>query len=321
MRELFTSEHIQRITTTFRRYDLIVIDEVQRIPNIGFAVKILVDNLPDIPVLTSGSSSFGLAGRIGDPLTGSQRILTLYPVAVCELTDYWGTMHLTEQLHDLLIYGTYPEVITALSYDEKAEYLTTLRDSYLLKDILELDKVRASRKLFDLLVLLAHQIGSEVSHNEISNALGIARQTVERYLDLLEKTFVIRRIGGFSRNLRKEVTKSARYYFLDNGIRNAVINNYNPLELRNDVGALWENFVLMERFKKQMYFGERANSYFWRTHDRQEIDHVEERSGRLYAYELKWRSGGTREPKLWRKTYPDSEFQVISPENFLDFVT
>ena len=250
LRDVLESGDIKRITGNFNNYDLIVIDEAQHVHNIGFALKILVDQLPELKVLVSGSSSFDLSNKVGEPLTGRQRIMTLFPIAYMELANYLGNMDALSSLEQLLIFGEYPEVIISKNLSDKIEYLMTLSNSYLFRDILELENIRNSSKLADLLKLLAFQIGNEVSLNELSNFLGIAKQTVERYLDLLEKSFIIKKVRGFSRNLRKEVTKTARYYFWDNGIRNTLINNFNALDLRNDAGMLWENFLAIERLKK-----------------------------------------------------------------------
>jgi len=283
LRDILESDSPQRIRSSFSGYDLIVIDEAQKIERVGSGLKLLVDHLPDVPVFASGSSSFELSNRLGEPLTGRQRVITLFPFAVMELKEIFGPMKVIEMLPELLIYGGYPEVLTSIQIAQKKEYLIGLRDSLLFKDILELENIRNSRKLSDLLMLIAFQIGKEVSLNELSGSLGIAKQTVERYLDLLEKTFIIKKVRGFSRNLRKEITKSSRYYFWDNGIRNALINNFNDISVRNDIGALWENFLFIERIKKQHYHRIYANNYFWRTYDHKEIDLVEERDGNLRA--------------------------------------
>lgn len=321
VREVFESEDLQRIKSSFIGYDLVVIDEAQKIQRVGTGLKLLVDHLPEVKVLASGSSSFQLSSRLGEPLTGRQRVLTLFPLAVLELKEIYGPMHVKEMVSELLVYGSYPEVLTLPNYRQKREYLANLRDSYLYKDILELENIRNSRKLSDLLTLIAFQIGREVSLNELSLSLGIAIQTVERYLDLLEKSFVILRVRGFSRNLRKEVTKTCRYFFLDNGVRNAVINNFNDIVRRDDVGQLWENFLFMERLKKCSYHEIFANCYFWRTYDRKEIDLVEERDGKLYGYEFKWSERKMKVPKLWLETYQNAEFLHVTRGNFLDFVT
>jgi predicted AAA+ superfamily ATPase len=300
---------------------MIIIDEAQKVENIGSALKLLIDHQQETSLIVSGSSSFDLSNKIGEPLTGRQSVYTLYPISVLELIEDRGRMLLLSQLENLLIYGSYPEVVTSGNNQIRTNYLTNLRNSYLLKDILELENIRNPSKLYDLLRLLAFQIGSEVSLNELSINLGIAKQTVDRYLDLLEKVFIIKRVTGFSQNLRKEITKNHRYYFWDNGIRNSLINNFNPLNLRNDTGMLWENFLYSERLKSQQYLGILANNYFWRTYDQKEIDLIEERDGRLFAFEFKWKSKNQKAPRLWTETYPDSSFEVIDRENFIDFLT
>ncbi len=318
--EILSSRTLSRIVTHFSRYDLVFIDEAQRIPEVGLGLKLLIDHFPEKTVVVTGSSSFGLSKNIGEPLTGRNVTRILYPLSVYELNKQLGGMKIVEQLENLMIFGGYPEVLNSATKIDKTEYLMSLRDSYLFKDILELENIRNPLKLTQLLKMLAFQIGHEVSLNELGNNLGIAKQSVERYLDLLEKTFIIKRVGGFSRNLRKEVVKSSRYYFWDVGIRNALINNFNPLNQRNDTGMLWENFMYMERLKTKHYKGIYTNDYFWRTYDQQEIDLIEERDGKLFAFEFKYAPRNAKVPKAWRNAYPDSEFQVISKDNFLEFL-
>jgi predicted AAA+ superfamily ATPase len=320
VRELLSAQKLSQLQTALGSYQLIFIDEAQRIPEVGYALKLLIDHFPEMIILVTGSSSFDLSNKIGEPLTGRNTLRNLFPISVLELYQQFGGMYVLQKLEDLLIYGAYPDVLNATSAEDKKEYLISIRDSYLLKDILELESIKNPTKLSDLLKLLAFQIGQEVSLNELSNSLGIAKQSVERYLDLLEKTFIIKKVGGFSRNLRKEVVKTARYFFWDNGIRNALINNFNPIGQRNDLGMLWENFLYMERLKTKSYKRIFSNDYFWRTYDRQEIDLVEDRDGKLYAYEFKWKPQRVKAPKAWADAYPGSEFQVISKENFLDFL-
>ncbi len=321
LRELLSSQVLQNINTFFGDYDLVFIDEAQRIPQVGYGLKLFVDHSPEKTIIVTGSSSFELSNKIGEPLTGRQIVRKLYPLSVMELSKQFGRMKVHQILEELLIYGSYPEVLKSVGKNEKSEYLFSIRDSYLLKDILELEQVKYSSKLFDLLKLLAFQIGHEVSLNELANNLGIAKQSIERYIDLLEKAFVIKKVGGFSRNLRNEITKTSRYYFIDNGIRNAVINNFNDLNSRNDTGMLWENFLFIERLKKQEYDRIFSNNYFWRTYNKKEIDFVEERDGKLYGYEFKYGKTIEKPPKLWKDTYPDSEFQCITKENYLEFLT
>lgn len=320
VRELLSSQKLSQLQTAFGSYQLIFIDEAQRIPEVGFGLKLLIDHFPEMIIVVTGSSSFDLLNKIGDPLTGRNTLRNLFPISVLELYQQFGGMYVLQKMEDLLIYGAYPDVLNASSADDKKEYLISIRDSYLLKDILELESIKNPSKLTDLLKLLAFQIGQEVSLNELSNNLGIARQSVERYLDLLEKTFIIKKVGGFSRNLRKEVVKTSRYFFWDNGIRNALITNFNHLSQRNDIGMLWENFIFMERLKTKSYKRIFSNDYFWRTYDRQEIDLVEDRDGKLYAYEFKWKPKHVKAPKAWNDAYLDSDFQVVSKDNFLEWL-
>jgi hypothetical protein len=238
-----------------------------------------------------------------------------------ELVEFKGRLHIIQNLSDYLIYGTYPETLNAINYENKKDYLITLRNSYLFKDILEVENIRNSDKMFDLLKLIAFQIGNEVSLSELSRALGIAKQTVERYLSLLEKSFIIFKVGGYSSNLRKEITKTSRYYFWDNGVRNALINNFNDPSTRMDMGMLWENFCLIERIKKQACQKLYSNNYFWRTYDKQEVDLIEERDGKLFGFEFKWNSRKkVKPPKAFIETYSNAQFECITPENFLEFV-
>lgn len=320
-RNILESESVTKIVSSFSAYELIVIDEAQKINNVGLGLKLIVDHIPQIKVIATGSSSFELANQVGEPLTGRKNTVTLFPLAILELIEEFGKLKAESLLEEQLIYGGYPEVTTYQSIEEKKNYLIELTSSYLYKDLLELENIRHSRKLHDLLTLLAFQIGNEVSINELSNSLDLGKGTVSRYLDLLEKAFVIKNIRGFSRNLRSEVTKTSRYYFLDNGVRNAIINNFNPLMRRDDIGALWENFVVMERLKKQEYFQIHSNNYFWRTYDRQEIDLVEERDGNLFGFEIKYKQQKVSPPSQWLQAYPKAKFKLINKDNYLDFVS
>jgi hypothetical protein len=297
----------------------VIIDEAQKVPDIGLNLKILVDTNPEIKVIASGSSSFDLAQKIGEPLTGRKKTLTLYPVSATEIIDTKGEPYYRSIFEEHLIYGGYPELFSVISVEERRNYLNEIVDSYLLKDILELDRVKNAKKLRDLLTLLAFQIGKEVSLPELGSNLDMHKDTVARYLDLLEKAFVIINIRGFSRNLRKEISKSSRYYFYDNGIRNALINNFNPPNLRDDMGMLWENYIITERLKKQTYDQILSNNYFWRTYDKKEIDWVEERDGILHGYEIKW-GKKVGAPKDWLETYKNAKYECINRENFLEFI-
>lgn len=318
---LLGSQAFDQILPYVEGYELLAIDEAQEIPNIGMALKIIVDQLPGIRVLVTGSSSFELAGQVGEPLTGRKRTLTLYPISQAELANTLNQHELKQRLPEYLVFGAYPEVLEAETVADKIAIITEIATSYLLKDILAFERVRNSRVLLNLLQMLAFQLGNEVSLSELATHLGVDTKTVQRYLNLLEQAFVIMRLGGFSRNLRKEITSKAKYYFLDNGIRNAVIAQFNDLSQRNDVGQLWENFMVMERLKRRTYFPLYANSYFWRTYSQQEVDLVEERDGKLFGYEFKW---STRKqvhpPTLWLETYPQATFELITPDNYLPFV-
>lgn len=320
VQEAIGSEDFRKIFEYVGDHKLIVIDEAQKIKNIGQALKIMVDQIPGIKIVATGSSSFELAGQIGEPLTGRKRTVTLFPVSQIELRKMHNTYELKMNLEEFLIYGGYPEVVSAKMQKDKRKILEEMVDSYLLKDILEIEKVKKSKLLLDLLRLLALQVGNEVSLTEIGRQLQIDYKTVARYIDLFEKAFVIYNLRGFSRNLRKEVTKKSKYYFYDNGIRNAVLANFNSLNTRNDTGALWENFLIMERIKKQSYRNIFANNYFWRTWSQKEIDFIEERDGKLFGYEFKWGNKKIKKPKEWLETYPEGVFEIINQENYLEFI-
>src|SRR3989338_4633023 len=319
VQETIGSRTISKIQEHVEGYELIVIDEAQKIPHVGDGLKIIVDQARGVNVIATGSSSFELSGQIGEPLTGRKATLTLYPVSQMELKSLHNTHELKQELEKYLVYGGYPEVVATGSAEGKKRILNEILGSYLLKDILELDKVKNSKILLDLLRLLAFQIGGEVSLSELGQKLGIDYKTVARYLDLLEKAFVIYNVRGFSGNLRKEITKKSKYYFYDTGVRNAIISNYNEFALRDDVGQLFENFIFMERLKKRAYKNIYGNVYFWRTWEGHEIDVIEEREGTLYGYELKWKQKRSV-PKLWQKTYPEAKFEVINKDNYLDFI-
>ncbi|MFH1644169.1 MAG: ATP-binding protein [bacterium] len=321
VRNLLESQDFDKILGYAQNYDLIAIDEAQQIPNIGIALKILVDQIKNLSIIATGSSSFDLSQQVGEPLTGRKVTLILYPVAQMELLKQYNKYELREKLEDFMIFGSYPDVLLSSNREDKIRVLTELVDSYLLKDVLSLEKIKKSEILFNLVKLLAFQIGQLVSHNELATQLGIDVKTVSRYLDLLEKSFVIKKLGGFSSNLRNEITKKHKYYFYDLGIRNAVVAQFNPLELRNDVGQLWENFIFIERLKKCSYQGFYGNRYFWRTYQGQEIDFIEEIENKLTAFETKW--SPTKKvtlPSEWKENYPDVSFNVITPENYLDYV-
>ncbi len=302
------------------KYDLIVIDEAQKVPNIGNALKLMVDRYPEKYFIATGSSSFDLANKTGESLTGRKRICSLYPVSQLELDMDISPSEMESNLPKYLIYGSYPEVLMSSLDSEKEEVLKLLTNSYLIKDILEFDKIKSSEKIYGLLKLLAFQVGSEVSVTELASQLDIDKKTVWHYLDLLEKSFVVFSLSGFSRNLRKEVTKMSKYYFFDNGVRNALVSSFNKLEDRNDVGLLWENFLMIERRKRNTYKQFFTNYYFWRTYDQEEIDLVEENSGKLFGYEFKWKEKKSKPPKLWLETYENAEYEEVNRGNFRKFV-
>src|SRR3989339_622144 len=314
--EGLSAQNIEPLRSFIGNHSILIIDEAQLIPNIGANLKIIVDYIPNISVIASGSAAFSLAQQVGEPLTGRKKTICLYPISVKEIIAHTNVPYYLETLDQYLIYGTYPELFRLTSYKEKKEYLDEIIDSYLFRDILALGQVKNEKIVRDLLTLLAFQIGKEVSLSELANALELHKDTVYRYLDVLERSFIIMNIRGFSRNLRKEVTKTSRYYFYDNGIRNALINNFNQLHVRNDVGMLWENYIVMERVKKQMYEEIRSNNYFWRTSDTKKIDWVEEREGKLFGYEIKWGSKKSKVPKEWLSTYSNAEFKTITKDNF-----
>ncbi len=306
-----------------RGYDIVAVDEAQMIDNVGAGLKAIVDALPAVKLIATGSSSFDLARSVGEPLVGRKRTIRLYPIAQMELLgSVYNAFELKERLEEFLLYGSYPEVVKAETRSDKVDYLYELIDSYLLKDILGVDGLRSPKFLMDLLRLLAFQVGNEVSLSELASKLGRDVRTVERYLDLLEQCFIIVRVGGFSRNMRNEVSKKSKYYFVDTGVRNAVIRQFNSLDLRDDVGALWENFLFMERLKYNEYSGTHAMTYFWRVYSGQEVDFVEECDGRLYGYEAKWSTKrNVVPPRVWHEAYPEASFEVVTPENYLHFVT
>ncbi len=319
--QILSSQDFDQILAYAEGYELLAIDEAQNIPNIGMGIKIIVDQRPDIRVILTGSSSFELAGQVGEPLTGRKQTLTLYPLAQAELFSAYNKFELREKLEEFLVYGSYPEVMQASTKKQKVDVITEISNSYLVKDILAFDRVKNSKTLLDLLKLLAFQVGSEVSHLEIGTKIGVDYKTIQRYLDLLEKAFVLVRLGGFSRNLRNEITNKAKYYFMDTGIRNSLIAQFNDLSQRNDVGQLWENFIFIERLKHRTYQSMYANMYFWRTYNQQEIDLVEERDGKLHGYEMKWSAAKTpAAPSQWMEAYPNSSYEIVSPETYQEFI-
>jgi uncharacterized protein len=302
-------------------YNLLAIDEAQQIPEIGRGLKILIDQVPDLKIIATGSSSFGLMQLTGEPLTGRKKTMTLYPFAQMELLSIKNAFELKEELSDYLIFGSYPEVITETNRNNKIEILRELVNSYLYKDILSFEKVRNSKLLQNLVKLIAFQIGNPVSYNELATQLGVNVRTISRYLDLLEKSFVIYSLGSYGFNLRNEIKSKNKYYFYDNGIRNAVISQFNEIELRNDIGQLWENFIMIERLKKREYHKIYCNPYYWKTYSRKEIDLIEERDGKLNGYECKWSNTKSKAQNEFISNYSNSEFNIINKNNYFDFIT
>jgi hypothetical protein len=301
-------------------YKFLFIDEAQKIPEIGLKLKLMIDEIEGLKVIITGSSSFDIYKDAGEPLTGRKYTFNLFPVSENEYNQLENSITKVDKLRERLIFGNYPELLHLPDQQDKIDYLNEMISAYLLKDILVFESIRNSQKIFNLLRLIAFQVGGEVSLHELGKQLGISKNTVEKYLDLLSKVFILHKVEGFSRNLRKEITKNSRWYFLDNGIRNAIIANFNPLESRNDIGALWENYMIAERLKYQQYKQISSNNYFWRTYEQQEIDWVEEREGSLFAYEFKWKQTKVKTPSQWTKNYPDAPFEVINKDNFQNWL-
>lgn len=301
-------------------YKLLYIDEAQKIPEIGLKLKLMIDEIDRLKIIISGSSSFDIDKDAGEPLTGRKYSFNLFALSENEYDQVENSISKVDKVRERLVFGNYPELLQLPDRQDKIDYLSEMVSSYLLKDILVYENIKNSQKIFNLLRLIAFQIGGEVSLQELGNQLGISKNTVEKYLDLLSKVFILHKVEGFSRNLRKEITKNSRWYFLDNGIRNAVIANFNPIESRNDIGTLWENYMISERLKYQEYQRFMSNNYFWRTYEQQEIDWVEERGGGLFGYEFKWKERKVKVPPQWKKAYPDASFEVINKDNFSEWL-
>lgn len=300
--------------------DLLAIDEAQAIPEIGRILKLIVDEIPGISVLASGSSSFDLLNKTGEPLVGRSAHFILTPFSQREIAQTETPLETRQNLESRLIYGSYPEVVMLNSYERKMDYLRDIVSAYLLKDILTIDGLKNSSKMRALLRLVAFQLGSEISYEELGKQLGMSKGTVEKYLDLLEKSFVIYRLGAYSRNLRKEVTKAGKWYFYDNGIRNALIGAFSPLAIRQDVGSLWENYIIGERRKANFNESLHKEFYFWRTYDKQEIDLIEKGDKGMTALEFKWGNKMPSAPKVFQQAYPEAEYKVVNKENYLEFI-
>lgn len=316
-------EKLENKTSTFLKEligdkKIIIIDEAQRIKNVGITLKLIIDNFKDVQVIATGSSSFDLANKTTEPLTGRKYEFYLYPFSIEELNPEKNKIEIDRTIENRMIYGLYPEVI--IKSAEAEENIKLIAKSYLYKDILQYQNIKNPNILEKLLQSLALQVGNEVSYNELSNFLDIDKKTVANYIEILKKAFVIFELKPFSRNLRNELRKLRKIYFFDNGVRNALINNFNSLDRRNDAGQLWENFIISERVKINSNHGNDYNMYFWRTHDKKEIDYLEEKNGKLYGYKIKLGSGRLSGVKLFLDTYPDSEFKVIKKDNYNELI-
>lgn len=319
---LLKERSVANYTRLLANIKLLVIDEAQNIPDIGLILKLIVDSIDGIKIIATGSSVFDLSNKLGEPLVGRKNTIYLFPLAQMEFSNYEKYKETNDKIEERLLFGCYPELEQYPDWNDKIIYLKEIINSYLLKDILIFDGIKQSNKILDLLRLIAYQVGQEVSLQELARQLGISKNTVEGYLDLLSKVFVIYKVPGFSRNLRKEITKSNRWYFYDNGIRNGIINNFTRLETRTDVGALWENYLTSERVKHQNYTQKIVSNYFWRTYDQQELDWLEEQNGKLNGFEFKWNENRkTKIPTAFAKAYPEATFKLINKQNYLEFIT
>jgi predicted AAA+ superfamily ATPase len=319
-RNVLSSQSSEIIGKFIEGYELIAIDEAQRIPQVGLGLKILVDNFPNTFVVITGSASLDLSYKVGEPLVGRKYTYHLYPLWIGELSEGKNSYELSQEKEERMIYGSYPEVLNVKTDRERVQILEENVSSYLFKEIIDIEQIGNTKILLDLLKLIAFQVGNEVSLNELGRSLGIDKKTVQRYLCLFEQSFILYNLRGYSRNLRKEITKKSKYYFWDNGIRNAVIKNFNNLNTRDDIGALWENYLVAERLKKQEYKQIYSSNYFWRTWEGQEIDWVEERDGNVFGFEIKWGNKQIKPPSKWLSTYKNAEFKMINTENYLDFI-
>ena len=316
---MLTATNVAKLRAIIGDNELIVIDEAQKVDNIGLTLKLIVDNFDGVQVVATGSSAFELHNRLNEPLTGRKFEYQMFPISCGEIVDTYGLVEERRTLENRLIYGSYPDIM--MHPEESRRYLTELCQSYLYKDILTLNDIRKPELLDKLLQALAYQVGSEVSTNELSRTLQIDGKTIEKYIDLLEKCYVIFRLGGLSRNLRTELKRAKKVYFYDNGVRNAIIQQFAPLQLRNDTGALWENFFIAERMKRNHYNSHYCNRYFWRTTLQQEIDLVEESDGEMTAFEMKWNPAKKAFfSKSFLDAYPVKETVVITPENYLEYL-
>lgn len=319
--QLFSDRTVTHYKQILQDTDLLIIDEAQNIKEIGKVLKLMVDNIKTIAIIATGSSSFDLLHQTGEPLVGRSFEFILFPFSFSEYLKAHTTIEAIRKMDEWLIYGCYPELSSISNYAKKQDYLLEITSSYLLKDILMVDGIKNSSKMKDLLRLVAFQCGSIVSYDELGKQLSLSRNTVEKYLDLLTKTFVIFRLPSFFNNPRKEISKAGKWYFFDNGIRNAIINDFRPVALRNDIGILWENYVISERIKFHNNKKSNVNFYFWRTYAGQEIDLIEEQNGTISAFEMKWNEKQARCPQAFINQYPEASFQIINKNNFSQFLT
>ena len=320
VRQFLSEANSAKLKSFVGNSDFIVIDEAQRVKEIGLTIKLLHDSFPNVQLAVTGSSSLDLSNSINEPLTGRKFEYNLFPFSTNELVNHTSMLEEMRLLKNRLVYGFYPDVVN--NPGEEKEILTNIVNSYLYKDVFEFQDIRKSSVIEKLVQALALQVGSEVSFNELGNLLGIDTVTVQRYVDLLEKAYVIFHIRSFSRNVRNELKKSIKIYFYDNGVRNSVISNFSPVELRSDIGALWENFLISERIKNNTYHNKHAKYYFWRTTQKQEIDFIEEVDQNLFAYEFKYnpKKVNSKCPVTFSNNYPNVPFDVITSENYMDFV-
>jgi len=322
VQEMLRNRAIANYKRIIGKATLLIIDEAQVIPEIGQILKLMIDNITDLTILATGSSSFDLANKTGDPLTGRQFQLHLYPLAQSEISTRETYPETLQNLEERLVFGSYPELFQLSTYQEKSTYLQQLVQSYLLKDILAYEGIRQSDKIVKLLRLIAYQCGGEVSYTELAGQLGISKNTVENYLDLLAKVFIVYKVGAYSTNLRKEISKSSKWFFYDNGIRNAIVNDFRLPSLRNDMGLLWENYLIAERIKRNAYAGKNVQYYFWRNYNQQEVDLIEFENGQISAYEFKYSSTKkVKVPPAFSTAYPDAAFTTISKDNYFDWIT
>lgn len=315
-----TNRNLRELQSLVGTNKFIVIDEAQKVDNIGLTLKLMVDNISDVQIIATGSSAFELRNKLNEPLTGRKFEYQMYPISTNEIMQTEGLLDVSRLLETRLIYGSYPDILTHSG--DARDLLTTLTDSYLYKDILSSDNLRKPELLDKLLRALALQVGSEVSYNELAQIINSDTKTVERYIDLLEKCYIIFRLHGLSRNLRNELKRAKKIYFYDNGVRNAVIQQFAPVEMRNDMGQLWENFFISERIKYNHYTRHHCNIYFWRTTSQQEIDYIEESDGQMSAFEMKWnpKKGNTRLPEAFLRAYDIKETAIITPDNYWDWL-